>query len=222
METTEIQEIIYGMLTECTGAALCDSGGAYGRNWERNSKKSIADFINEPDVTCDDLDVTESTDLCCIISVFHYLSNQLELNEVCRAFNSIPVDDWDGDLFYGLSLKGQKFLESLGVTELNAFNTYNGESDLSQVLQGAYFQVNDIDYVILQIHNGCDVRGGYTDAKIFVLNEWNDGYLKREAIYGDIDGVQIDNQYNGYSLTTENGESVPVTKKSKVSIYLID
>ena len=33
-----VEQTIYGMLTESTGAALCDSGGAYGRHWQRNQK----------------------------------------------------------------------------------------------------------------------------------------------------------------------------------------
>jgi hypothetical protein len=27
-------------------------------------------------------------------------------------------------------------------------------------------------YVLLQIHNGADARGGYTDAKLFKLSDW--------------------------------------------------
>ena len=41
-------KIIYKMLTESTGKHMLDSGGAYGRHWERNQKKSFKDFKNEP------------------------------------------------------------------------------------------------------------------------------------------------------------------------------
>ena len=47
METTK--KIIYEMLTENTGAHFLDSGGAYGRNHERNAKKTINDFEAEPE-----------------------------------------------------------------------------------------------------------------------------------------------------------------------------
>ena len=50
------------------------------------------------------------------------------------------------------------------------FNTYNGDSDLSQVLQGSYLEINDEEYIMLQIHGGCDVRGGYTNARLFKHN----------------------------------------------------
>jgi len=45
------KEIIYNMLTENTGRHMLDSGGAYGRNWERNQVKTIEDFENEPEET---------------------------------------------------------------------------------------------------------------------------------------------------------------------------
>ena len=31
--------------------------------------------------------------------------------------------------------------------------------------------INGEEYLLLQIHNGCDVRGGYTDAKLFKCPE---------------------------------------------------
>ena len=45
------------------------------------------------------------------------------------------------------------------------------ESDLVQTLQGANLTINDEEYILIQIHNGADVRGGYTDAKLFKLND---------------------------------------------------
>ena len=53
-------------------------------------------------------------------------------------------------------------------------NTYNHDSLLSQVIQYTYWtersHINDRDYetfIALQIHGGCDVRGGYTAPKVF-------------------------------------------------------
>jgi hypothetical protein len=53
--------------------------------------------------------------------------------------------------------------ENIGV-----FNSYNCDSCLSQVIQFVYagdFYEDNI--IALSIHNGADVRGGYTDYKIF-------------------------------------------------------
>ena len=41
------EQQIYNMLTENTGTHFLDSGGANGRHWQRNIKKSLEDFRKE-------------------------------------------------------------------------------------------------------------------------------------------------------------------------------
>lgn len=50
-------------------------------------------------------------------------------------------------------------------------NTYNGEDCLSQTLQYGYFEHNGESYVLLQIHGGADVRGGYTRPVAFDVDD---------------------------------------------------
>ena len=50
-------------------------------------------------------------------------------------------------------------------------NTYNGEEYVSQTLQFMCFTDGYYDYVLLQIHGGCDVRGGYTAPRVFEIND---------------------------------------------------
>lgn len=50
-------------------------------------------------------------------------------------------------------------------------NTYNGEEYVSQTLQFMCFTDGLNDYVLLQIHGGCDVRGGYTAPRVFEIND---------------------------------------------------
>jgi hypothetical protein len=57
------------------------------------------------------------------------------------------------------------------------FNTYNFDTLLDQDIQYVEFQIDDgwgayQTYVILQVHNGADPRGGYTDPVIFKANEY--------------------------------------------------
>src|SRR3954453_2997548 len=54
------------------------------------------------------------------------------------------------------------------------YNTYNGEDCLSQTLQFTYFEHEDSAYVLLQIHGGADVRGGYTAPRAFDLGSNGD------------------------------------------------
>ena len=163
------KELIYSMLTESTGAHMLDSGGAYGRHWERNQKRSIEDFENEPE----QLYTWDGHYICRTVSVFHYLS-QLEQDELCEEFNAMPCHDWDAEEVFGVSDnqgRGLCWKAGLKLKVRHVFNTYNGDSDLSQVLQGGWIDVNGDEYLLLQIHNGCDVRGGYTDAKLFKCRE---------------------------------------------------
>jgi hypothetical protein len=53
MEYSKIERVIFGMLTENTGVALCDSGGENGRMWQKNQGKTIEDFAKEAAVLYD-------------------------------------------------------------------------------------------------------------------------------------------------------------------------
>jgi hypothetical protein len=155
------------------------------------------------------------------ISVFHYL-NQLELDDICNEFNVMPCSDWDSDI-YGVSEIQKAWLLKQGFEIGDSFNTYNDNSSLSQVLQGTYVTLNTDHYVLLQVHGGADVRGGYTDAKMFYLP--ND-YMPSEDVEGDIDGIPVSNSYDGYTLHRydmdmgETNELVPLKKDSVIKLTL--
>ena len=176
---TNTQELVYKMLTENTGSHFLDSGGTDNRGWQRNQKKTINDFYNEQAEQYFFDTASKYPEIERNVSVFHYLSN-LELDEICERFNKANKDakDWDGEL-YGVSARAEKVLAELSgkhkIDEPRIWNTYNGDSDLSQTLQGANLRLfNDgqfEDYVLIQIHNGADVRGGYTDAKLFKVTD---------------------------------------------------
>ena len=168
---TELQTLVASMLTENTGRDLCDSGGAYGRNWERNTGKTFEDFEKEPEAI---LEIYRDSDFSPRVSVYHKLTDgTLELDDLCREFNALPVPDWDCEDYYGVSQTGGEWLELHSFTPLrDGFNTYNWDNNFSQVLQGNFLTHSESDdiYLLLQIHGGCDVRGGYTDAKLFKVD----------------------------------------------------
>lgn len=195
------KELIYRMLIENTGTHPLDSGGAYGRAWERNQGKTIEDFEAEPEES-----YTYDRDgkyLDRRVSVFHYLS-QLETDWICDYFNELPCQDWGVEGLFGVSDLQWDWLNSkCEVKVVSEFNTYNGDSDLSQVLQGCWLTINDEQYLLLQIHGGCDVRGGYTDGKLFkpqedwmihpYLREYMDSYeIDEELREGIIEAVDYE------------------------------
>ena len=211
-----VEEIIYAMVTQNTGEALCDSGGTpvynedgtyktseqgYGRHWERNCKKSLKDFKDEPSV------IFDSEYNYYTVSLFHYLTNQLSLDDVCEEFNSSTVEDSD------------VWLEERGYKITKWDNTYNYDNNLSQDIQFALVKpINDVDgddgYLLIMTHNGCDIRGGYSDEKLFVpdraVQEFGGVFLLPADVSGTVKRgkhtLNISNTYDGYNLTVDDFE----------------
>jgi hypothetical protein len=187
-----IKNIIAKMLKENTGTHFLDSGGDNGRAWQRNQK---INFEKTPRIEVDKYGVTVST--------YHYLKEILSLDEVTKKVNSFITKNklhWVDEVADEMGAKELFYydLESFSET----INTYNGENNLSQILLFKTFKILDNVYVLLQVHNGADVRGGYTDCKCFKLNGYLTGLVD---IYGTIEGKEVSNTYNGYCLTWEEG-----------------
>jgi hypothetical protein len=211
---TQIQKLVFKMLTENTGVHFLDSGFSNGRHWQRNAKKTIEDFANEPA----ELYIKDRSDdyIERTVSVFHYISTMYELDSICDKFNRIKSKDWDGD-FYGVSAKHQAFLEDIGYDKNpREWNTYNGESDLSQTLQGVSLRLfvdgQYEDYVLIQIHNGADVRGGYTDAKLFKVNHWADYIWEHKTQF------EIEDELEYITVIDENGIEYKTTELLTLNI----
>ena len=193
----ETREVIQNMLTENTGRHMLDSGGAYGRNWERNQGR---DFAFEPAAVADwswgYVDIT--------VSLYHALTEVLEYHpEGDALFHRwattgdrtnepwLPLMEAFAVDIGGVGLYG----DGAPITE----NSYNGESMLSQVIQYVMFTLEEdtpisdyLDlgltdeedaepavlaadtYILLQVHGGCDVRGGYTAPRLFALDAYDE------------------------------------------------
>lgn len=161
--------IIAGMLTENTGRHMLDSGSAYGRAWERNAGMTVADFEARPAVTYDaEYDAIE-------LDLFHYLNERVtyapELTESWAKFDAErPNTSWNETMNEWLDLLGVPTESDDGFYSDARwdFNTYNFDACLlSATIQGIKFGYDGVEYLALQVHGGCDVRGGYTAFKIF-------------------------------------------------------
>lgn len=164
------------MLVEDTGISLLDSGSDDGRNYERNKKKTLRAFESEPAVKLEiPTEPCSIGDISYTISVFHYLKDQLDLDLLSQEFNrrNKVSGDWDSELLPGVGAKAEKWLKRKNTIRFHGtINSYNYESNLSQVIQYTPLTINDKPYVLLQIHGGCDIRGGYTTGRLFkVENE---------------------------------------------------
>lgn len=217
-----IKQTIIDMLKEDTGTHFLDSGGTNNRHHQKNKNVNFDELPPiEFDIYNNEIDYT--------INLYHYLmSANLELDSICNAFNELQdnSNDWNATgedtECYGVSSKAWSYLNNNhDVIVSNTWNTYNGQTFLSQVLQGSYLDINGESYVLFQVHGGADVRGGYTNAKLFKLGYFQE-CLPCENVYGDIDGVSVDNCYDGYNLTNEDGNEVKIKKDSKINLYLME
>jgi hypothetical protein len=171
--TDTTDTILAGMLTENTGRHLLDSGDTYGRHWQRNAGMTVGDFLARPEVTPGIFTHDGVTTVDYVtLDVFHFLRHRVTYNaELTSAFNAYEserdsYESWPAVITSWLDFVGARCEGADPVS----YNTANGEDYLSQVLQ---FWIFDGDYgdhhVVLQVHGGCDVRGGYTAPKVFDL-----------------------------------------------------
>lgn len=172
----QTEKIIYKMLTESTGEHMLDSGGAYGRHWQRNQKKSFKDFKNAPvySFELESYKDNKKIDFVdCTKSLFHHLNESLEYSER----ETKNLNDWinENPYHWADNREGranclpdiEEYFERFEGTP-NCCYTYNDENILSQDFQFVHSgNIYDSDLIALSIHNGCDARGGFTDYKMF-------------------------------------------------------
>jgi len=160
------------MFCESTGAHVLDSGSAYGRGWERARKRK---FDDEPEakfeVRSENGDVKE---LLVYVNTYHWLVARLELPDdddpIKKLWEEWIAHEDSEDMSWPETMrKFPEFCESrdVDVQDLWITLTYNHESCLDNGLQFADFYGDGESYVLLQIHNGCDIRGGYTAPALF-------------------------------------------------------
>lgn len=195
----KIEEHIIEMLLENTGTHLLDSGGKEGRLWQRNQGKI---FDDEKRVELEFYDGIFEYE---IVSTYHYLSEVLDNTEISEQFTDLLRDKDSHWVQEGIEFIKDEGYDIDNVREV--VNTYNGENNLSQILLFSTFTYNEEAYVLLQIHGGADVRGGYTNARCFKL----EGYLTGQVdVYGSVNGENVENTYNGHSITKESGEEIEI------------
>lgn len=171
-ELTLTQKKILSQLKENTGRALCDSGDAYGRNWQRNQNKTWEDFTKNPvqmEAHVYKHGDKPELELMGYVSLASWLDANVEFDaKMQRRYDTfVKRTDPDNEQ-YDLE-RMEAFAEKIsdgrhwcGSDYPSVVNSYNGECDLTQTIQFVEFAYQDEVYVLLQVHGGCDVRGGYT------------------------------------------------------------
>lgn len=200
---TPTDRALVRMLMENTGRHFMDSGGAYGRAWQRNQATGMwqaKDWLTTPEITSDggvsgdeeSEGVEVTSDAWPVLSTFHYLRNRLEFDPQLTAWLIREGNQTNDPWLVSMEQWTQKLHEggrdaywgpSMGD------NTYNRENILDQDFQYSAFIYRDEPYVALQIHGGADARGGYTAPKVFRVmtdeaysfldwNNWSFGHTR--------------------------------------------
>lgn len=173
VKESETRQVLRSMLTENTGRSLFDSGDYYGRNYEFNQK------INLDAQRASELRAyvrQGKLDLCISHNVYHWLAEKLTYApDMDRKFQRFAQRRSHAcwlevmEEFAGL-LKKRGATGIYGDGSPMTVNTYNGPDLLSQTIQYVYLELDGESFCILQTHNGCDVRGGYSRPRCFALN----------------------------------------------------
>jgi len=166
---------LLGQWQENTGRHFLDSGGAYGRNWERNQAKTLESFTESPEITIED--GYNGYPGYVSVNTFQYLLKHLEVTadseHLTSKFRAYVDSQPEGEAYYNSLDTVEEWLESISAEpagyndNVSGFNTYNWENSLDSVLMGAMFQIGDVTYTALSYHGGADVRGGYSDFVIY-------------------------------------------------------
>ena len=209
--TENTEAIIYGMLTENTGTHFLDSGGSDGRAWQRNQAKTLEDFKAEPEAYFEGGEYPEAGK-----STFWHLVNNLDYDRALTAAYHEFATDYPDESWLEID---QLWLDKLGVPGEGGdfysnsrwtFNSYNFEDWLlDQTLQGTFFGMGGTEYLILQVHGGADVRGGYTSPKVFKVSSKEEFIFNADSAYFSCSSEECDNRLSVrgyYELELETGE----------------
>lgn len=227
---TETERKIVDMLQENTGVSILDSGSAYGRHWQRN--RQITDFRKNPNPIVEihapyyykDYEGKKRKmppEILIYYDTFHYLTNFLELDDLAKElqkefeqFAELPENQNQAWLTLA-----EEFLENLAEEygyEYHGFtNTYNYENLIHQVLQYGIIEIGEDYYILLQIHNGCDVRGGYTKPQFFRILDYEYFIIAQDDINVSCECGYC-NAYSddaGYHWYAENGDEINLIER---------
>lgn len=167
------KQMIVSQMQERPQKSLCDSGGAYGYQGERNAAKTWDELVygEKTEAHVYTHSDPHALDIQLSVSMASYLYNNLTFNK--------ELDD-EFQEFYNNSEECNlaaivDFLESKGI-EHTISNSYNYENSLDGVIQWAEFEYQGEKVAILSYHTGCDVRGSYSRPRTYTINCY-EGYL---------------------------------------------
>ena len=223
---------------ENTGSALCDSGGAYGYNYNKPIPKSPLRIDKDSGGNLDGI----------YISLPHFLAEVLDEDKITEGWDK-EFERFDKLHENGSYLSNiEDFSETKGYV-CKSENTYNNENNLDQDLQYIILIPKELErdwlysdkvLIAIQPHCGCDIRGGYGRPRIFKFS----GGTAAESGFLDVTtglyvpdsigkkdfneynfenlGVGYSNYFQGEIEKNELIEKVLVDNENKIWIHMKD
>lgn len=173
---TPTEKKLAEMFMEHIPTSILDSGGGYGYAYQRSRENPEWE---KPDSYVEFGVYNWGLDVCLWNSAYRLLSRQLYYNpewdaqfqKWWRQFN----DSWEEHLEEFLEPEtGEPCKETNNLSSNRSHwlsdYTYNSDNLLDRNI--VYYKFND--FVIIQLHNGCDARGGFTNPVLFQIDDCND------------------------------------------------
>ena len=209
---TETESILYDMLVEDCGVAMMDSGGEGGRSWQQN--RHVKDFrllsaINYEYETWTHKDGTEGNWFTINRLLFHHLNDHLTYDRE----ETKKLEKWikKNDKYTNSVSDVEEYIEQVYGTDEDGYysdNTYNSEHLLSQDFQYVSYGAQ----IFISIHGGADIRGGYSNYKVFTQDDQDMLFLDATScnmrcecgsVYSDDGGYHWYN--DDYGMETKDG-----------------
>jgi len=185
-----------------TGRQMCDSGDYYGRNYDKPlPEKPIS-------ITCNRDKDDDISEFYASISLGELLDATLDIDEKIQE-QFAQIYELEENQHVSWKDLMDTWAEKYEYTEQgNGYNTYNNENDLDQDFQYHIYSPYDEDgedwfysentVIFIQTHNGCDIRGGYSNPlpckqKSTEGPDWLDNSVEWRFEEGvDADGEEIE------------------------------
>jgi hypothetical protein len=196
MSRQQTQTAVASMMKQNTGRNLLDSGGIYGRKFEQ---LATVDLTAIPYATLTEYGYEKSL-------FWHIVEHcggvATKENDSYLAFDALhPDEDWFTTF--------EMWCKVNNITVHDVENTYNMETTIDGGFQA--YNLEDADgewFTAIMTHNGCDVRGGYSQPVMFggmweeIMSGLSDGHIFCNGcdtrLYTD-DGYNWYNDDEGYN-----------------------
>lgn len=167
-KTTEF--VLREMLKEDTGKNVLDSGSAYGRGYDR-----AQEIKNWEEIPYKNDDLEDRT-----VNLYPYLCDTLQYDHsLDKAFSKFAQRKENKDETWLDNM--QNFINKKGF-DYRCELTYYKETDLSKHLRYCLAETREgKEFIILQTHNGADIRGGYSVPHAFKFSFDSEYFLSQQS-----------------------------------------